>query len=369
MSISPEQTPGARQRVTVGVSGGVDSAVAAWQLQQQGYDVDAVFMQNWEEDSDDRCTAIEDYRDAAGICDQLCLSLETANFSAQYWDRVFARFLEEYNAGRTPNPDILCNSEIKFQAFLDYALRRGANRIATGHYARIDCDADGAYRLLRGSDRNKDQSYFLHLLTQRQLSRSLFPVGHLQKPELREIAQQLNLQVHDKRDSTGICFIGERRFSDFLSEYVAAQPGPIVTLDGQILGRHNGLAFYTIGQRQGLGIGGNASHAPGAWYAARKNMDANELVVVQGHDHAALHSKALDAAGVHWIRQRPTADLQCTARVRYRQQDSECLVYIEDGDAVRVEFADTVRAITPGQSVVFYSDDECLGGGIIERVY
>ncbi len=355
--------------VAAGISGGVDSAVAAWLLLEQGHSVSGVFMQNWEEDDNDYCTAVEDYRDAAGVCDQLGIPLSAVNFSAEYWDRVFAGFLDEYNAGRTPNPDILCNSEIKFRAFLDHARTNGAAAIATGHYARTDKAADGQYRLLRGVDESKDQSYFLHLLNQEQLSRAIFPVGSLIKSDLRAIAQDLNLQVHSKRDSTGICFIGERRFRDFLAEFVTRKPGPIKSLQGDTVGQHTGLAFYTIGQRQGLGIGGHANYDDTPWYVASKNMHSNELIVVQGHDHPALHAHKLKASQLHWIRSRPDADLHCTARVRYRQRDTECIVKPDGDTQAIVEFTNSVRAITPGQSVVFYNGDECLGGGIIESAY
>jgi tRNA-specific 2-thiouridylase len=356
-------------QVAAGISGGVDSAVAAWLLLEQGHQVSGVFMQNWEEDDNDYCTAVEDYRDAAGVCDQLGISLSAVNFSAEYWDRVFAGFLDEYNAGRTPNPDILCNSEIKFRAFLDHALNNGAQKIATGHYARTDLAEDGQHRLLRGADESKDQSYFLHLLNQEQLSRAIFPVGSLIKSDLRAIAQQLNLQVHSKRDSTGICFIGERRFRDFLAEFVSRRPGPIKSMQGDILAEHTGLAFYTIGQRQGLGIGGHARYDDTPWYVARKDMTDNTLIVVQGHDHPALHARCLTASHLHWIRSRPHGDLHCTAKVRYRQKDTECVVKACDDNRAIVEFSASVRAITPGQSVVFYNGDECLGGGIIESAY
>ena len=295
--------------------------------------------------------------------------MQSINFSSEYWDRVFTHFLSEYQAGRTPNPDIMCNSEIKFRAFLDHALTQGAQAIATGHYARTDKTDDGKYRLLRGVDESKDQSYFLHLLNQEQLSRAIFPVGSLIKSDLRAIAQQLNLQVHSKRDSTGICFIGERRFRDFLAEFVTRQPGSIKSLQGDVLGRHSGLAFYTIGQRQGLGIGGHARYDDTPWYVARKDMATNELIVVQGHDHPALHAHHLVASQLHWIRSEPTSDLHCTAKVRYRQRDTECVVKACDDNRAVVEFAASVRAITPGQSVVFYNGEECLGGGIIESAH
>jgi len=355
------------QPIVIGVSGGVDSAVAAHILKQDSsYDVQAVFMQNWDEEGDDYCTAVEDFRDASGVCELLNITLASVNFSQEYWKSVFAGFLDEYSAGRTPNPDILCNKEIKFKAFLDYAKSLGAKKIATGHYVQSDIAQDGKVRLLRGADTSKDQSYFLHTLSQEQLADAVFPVGNLQKSDLRSLAHDLNLQVHDKKDSTGICFIGERKFADFLSEYVAAKTGNIITTDGDTLGQHNGIAFYTIGQRQGLGIGGNANYPTEPWYVSGKNIEANELVAVQGHDHPALHKKNLRAVKLHWIRNTPTDGSKCTAKTRYRQQDQECTIHFETQDQAVVNFTRSVRAITPGQSVVFYDGDECLGGGIIE---
>ena len=357
-----------KENIVIGMSGGVDSSVAAWLLQQDSQvNLHALFMQNWEEDEDDDCTAIEDFRDASGVCTQLGIPLQSVNFSAEYWQKVFSEFLDEYNAGRTPNPDILCNKEIKFRAFLDHAKNTGANSIATGHYVRTDKDTQGRSRLLRGADPAKDQSYFLHTLDQNQLSHARFPVGELLKTDLREIAQDLGLQVHNKKDSTGICFIGERRFSDFLSEYVATRTGPIITTEGEQIGKHNGIAFYTIGQRQGLGIGGSARHKPDPWFVSDKNIETNELVVVQGHDHPALHKHTLHASRAHWIREVPATDLKCTAKVRYRQQDVDCTVHLLEDEQLQVEFKNSVRAITPGQSVVFYDGDECLGGAIIEH--
>ncbi|OED38037.1 tRNA 2-thiouridine(34) synthase MnmA [Chromatiales bacterium (ex Bugula neritina AB1)] len=356
-----------KQQIVIGMSGGVDSSVAAWLLTQRANtSLSALFMQNWEEDEDDYCTAVEDFRDAAGVCTQLNIPLSSVNFSADYWQKVFAEFLEEYNAGRTPNPDILCNKEIKFRAFLDHATRSGASAIATGHYVRTDLDSNGQTRLLRGLDETKDQSYFLHTLDQQQLRQSVFPVGDLRKSDLRDIARDLKLQVHDKKDSTGICFIGERRFRDFLAQYVESKPGPMIDTSGNPVGTHNGIAFYTIGQRQGLGIGGSASHGPEPWYVVEKRPGSNELVVAQGHDHPTLLKKSLFASRIHWIRQEPTSDLKCTAKIRYRQRDTDCTVHLSSSHEGTIEFASSQRAITPGQSVVFYDDEECLGGGIIE---
>ncbi|MEM7258026.1 MAG: tRNA 2-thiouridine(34) synthase MnmA [Pseudomonadota bacterium] len=356
------------KHIVIGMSGGVDSSVAAYLLKQQDTcTLEGVFMQNWDEDDDDTCTAIEDFRDASGVCNQLDIPLSSVNFSETYWKKVFAGFLEEYSAGRTPNPDVLCNKEIKFRAFLDHATSLGAQSIATGHYARTDRDAQGRYRLLRGADADKDQSYFLYLLDQSQLQQACFPVGELLKSDLRTIAQSLDLQVHDKKDSTGICFIGERRFQQFLSDYVAAKPGPIITEAQQQIGMHQGVAFYTIGQRKGLRIGGNSSFSGAPWYVIDKDIDANALVVAQGHDHPRLHKHSLKASQVHWIREQPRHDFHCTAKVRYRQKDVECTIRLEAPGQVIVEFPTSVRAITPGQSVVFYDGEECLGGGIIEH--
>lgn len=366
----PTETSPDKEHVVIGMSGGVDSSVAAWLLKQNtDIHLEGLFMQNWEEDEDDYCTAIEDFRDASGVCAQLQIPLSSVNFSAEYWKKVFAEFLDEYNAGRTPNPDILCNKEIKFRAFLDHATGNGASTIATGHYVQTERDPDGRMRLLRGADPGKDQSYFLHTLDQQQLAHARFPVGGLQKTELRAIARELGLQVHNKKDSTGICFIGERRFRDFLSQYVAAKPGPIISTDGDRVGTHTGIAFYTIGQRQGLGIGGSARHKPEPWYVVDKKTATNELIVAQGHDHPSLHKKSLLAGKVHWIREQPGSDFNCSAKVRYRQQDCPCSVKLHSANEVIVEFKDSMRAVTPGQSVVFYHEEECLGGGIIDHVY
>ena len=356
------------EAIVIGISGGVDSAVAAHVLQQdKACSVQAVFMQNWDEEGDDYCTAVEDFRDASGVCELLNIPLSSVNFSEEYWKSVFAGFLDEYTAGRTPNPDILCNKEIKFKAFLEHAKTLGAKKIATGHYVQTALADDGSVKLLRGADNNKDQSYFLHTLSQQQLAQAVFPIGHLQKSDLRDIAHDLNLQVHDKKDSTGICFIGERKFADFLAEYVAAKPGAIKTLQGDTIGRHNGITFYTIGQRQGLGIGGHANYPTEPWYVAEKVVDANELIAVQGHDHPQLHKKSLQAVKPHWIRNKPAEGFQCTAKTRYRQQDQECTINFTSEKQILVTFTHSVRAITPGQSIVFYNGEECLGGAIIAK--
>ena len=325
-----------------------------------------VFMKNWEgDDSDEHCTAEEDLRDARQVCDRLGIALQGVNFSDQYWDRVFGYFLQEYRAGRTPNPDVLCNKEIKFHAFLDYALSLGADYIATGHYARCDYH-NGQYRLLRGRDTSKDQSYFLYTLGQEQLARSLFPVGELEKVEVRKLAESNQFVTHNKKDSTGICFIGERDFKAFLKQYIPAQPGDIFTPDGVHLGKHDGLMYYTLGQRQGLGIGGKKGFEGAVWYVADKDLQNNILIVVNGHDHPLLHSKALTAIDLHWVAgEAPVTPYHCTAKTRYRQQDVACTISRLDDDSCHVEFDEPHWAVTPGQSIVFYQDEVCLGGGII----
>ena len=359
---SPSQT-----RVIVGMSGGVDSAVSAALLLEQGYQVEGLFMKNWDEDDGtEYCTAKEDLADAQAVSDKLGIKLHTANFAADYWDNVFEHFLEEYQAGRTPNPDILCNREIKFKAFLDYALMLGADLIATGHYTRR-ADRDGQSLLLRGIDSNKDQSYFLHAVGGEQLARTLFPVGELEKPEVRRIAEKYQLATARKKDSTGICFIGERRFSDFLKRYLPAQPGDIETTDGQVIGRHHGLMYHTIGQRQGLGIGGLQGASDEPWYVLRKDLQRNVLVVGQGNNHPWLFSSALTCSGIYWVNPvQITEPLRLTAKVRYRQPDQDCSIEpATDGWLIR--FDEPQRAVTPGQSVVFYQGEICLGGGVIEH--
>jgi tRNA-specific 2-thiouridylase len=352
--------------VIVGMSGGVDSSVTALLLKQQGHRVAGLFMKNWEEDdTEEHCSASADVADAQAVCDKLGIPLYTANFAAEYWDEVFTHFLQEYRAGRTPNPDILCNKNIKFKAFLDYALQLGADFIATGHYARIQ-QADDAFHLLKGIDSNKDQSYFLYTLNQMQLSRSLFPIGELTKPEVRTLAKQTGFTNQAKKDSTGICFIGERKFKSFLSEYLPAQPGDMLTVDGKVIGKHDGLMYYTIGQRQGLHIGGSKTGSGEPWYVVDKDISTNRLIVAQGHDHPTLFAQSLTCQDLHWIgRNLPTAPLNCTAKTRYRQSDQACQLIPLTPGQYQVNFEQPQWAITPGQSVVFYQNEECLGGGVI----
>ncbi|MFK7993652.1 MAG: tRNA 2-thiouridine(34) synthase MnmA [Granulosicoccus sp.] len=350
--------------VIVGMSGGVDSSVTALLLKQQGYQVSGIFMQNWEDD-DEHCTARQDYRDAASVAAILGIELSTVNFAEEYWKRVFEHFLAEYSAGRTPNPDILCNKEIKFKAFLDHAHQQGADAIATGHYVRSGGTED-LVQLHRGKDSNKDQSYFLYTLNQEQLRPTLFPVGHLDKPDVRKLALDAGIHVHSKKDSTGICFIGERKFSAFLGEYLPAQPGAIVTDSGETIGRHNGLMFYTLGQRQGLGIGGLSDANDDPWYVLGKELAENRLIVGQGHNHPMLLRDHLNAHDLHWVDTNALSDsFRCTAKVRYRQEDQPALVTINPDDTMTIRFDEPVRAATPGQSVVLYEDENCLGGAII----
>lgn len=353
-----------KHHIILGLSGGVDSSVSAYLLKQAGHHVEAVFMKNWEnDDTDTYCPAEQDMADAQSVCDKLDIPLSMVNFANEYWERVFAHFLEEYRAGRTPNPDILCNKEIKFKAFLDYAKQRGADFIATGHYVRSRTDATGTY-LLKGSDPQKDQSYFLHALTEAQVSQSIFPVGYLPKHEVRAIAEKIGLKNAAKKDSTGICFIGERKFKTFLNEYLPAKPGNIEMLSGEIIGTHDGLMFYTIGQRQGLQIGGKKGKAELPWYVARKDLSRNVLQVVQGED-PALYQSSLIAFDVNWINQPPALPIKIAAKTRYRQADQLCFIESLENNEYRVTFDQPQRAITPGQSVVFYDGDCCLGGGII----
>jgi tRNA-specific 2-thiouridylase len=351
-------------QVIVGMSGGVDSSVTAYLLKEQGYAVSGMFMKNWDEDDGtEYCTAIEDLKDAEQVAETLGIELHRVNFAAEYWDDVFENFLSEVNAGRTPNPDILCNREIKFRAFLDYAQELGADLIATGHYVRR---VDEKNPLHRGVDQNKDQSYFLWALTAEQVNSSLFPVGDLEKPMVREIADNQGFITARKKDSTGICFIGERRFSDFLKTYVKPQPGNIVTDSGDLIGQHEGLMFYTLGQRQGLRIGGLKNYSDAPWFVAEKNLDTNELVVVQGTDHPKLFAKGLLARQINWIGEPPTLPGRYTAKVRYRAPDAPCAIEMRDDD-LHILFDQPERAVTPGQSVVIYDGDACLGGAVIEE--
>jgi len=348
--------------IVVGISGGVDSAVTALLLKQQGYKVIGLFMKNWEnDDSDEYCSSRQDLIDAVSIADTIGIPIETVNFAKEYKDRVFSHFLREYAAGRTPNPDILCNSEIKFKAFLKHAVNMGADSIATGHYAQIR-KVDGNYQLLKAIDKSKDQSYFLYRLNQKQLSKAMFPLGMLLKSQVREIARQHNLSNYAKKDSTGICFIGERPFREFLNRYLPAQPGQMYTPDGQMVGEHMGLSFYTIGQRQGLGIGGQGL----PWFVVDKDITNNQLIVAQGHDHPALLTTFLDATELHWINSHmPDITRDYSAKIRYRQADVNCHFNTISDTHVRFEFSEVQRAVTPGQSVVIYDGEICLGGGII----
>ncbi|WP_027328993.1 tRNA 2-thiouridine(34) synthase MnmA [Marinimicrobium agarilyticum] len=356
----------AKPRVIVGMSGGVDSSVTALLLQQQGYQVEGLFMKNWDEDDGtEYCTAKADLADAERVCERLSIKLHTANFAAEYWDNVFEHFLAEYQAGRTPNPDILCNREIKFKVFMEYAEMLGGELIATGHYVRRQ-DRDGRTYLLKGLDPNKDQSYFLHAVGEAEFSRSLFPLGEIEKPEVRRIAAEHGLATHAKKDSTGICFIGERRFKDFLQQYLPAQPGEIQTPEGQVIGEHSGLMYYTIGQRQGLGIGGVPGADESPWFVAEKDLERNVLIAVQGN-HPLLYKNGLEASQVHWINGEPPDEhFRCMAKTRYRQPDQACEVSV-NGDRLSVRFDEPQRAITPGQSLVLYDGDICLGGAVIEH--
>jgi tRNA-specific 2-thiouridylase len=361
--------PALGTRVMVGLSGGVDSAVAAHLLAEQGCQVEGLFMKNWEEDdAPGYCAAAQDLKDAAAVAERLGIGLRTVNFAAEYWDRVFASFLDEYRALRTPNPDCLCNSEIKFRAFLDHALALGAERIATGHYARVTREG-GSSRLRLCADQAKDQTYFLYLLDQSQLERTLFPLAGLTKDQVRAIARGLGLPNAGKRDSTGICFIGERRFADFLARWIPRSPGPIETPEGRHLGEHQGLGFYTVGQRQGLGIGGVAGGAEAPWFVAAKDPERNRLVLVQGANHPLLLSRSLTTGRPHWIAGQPPgpAPFSCLVRLRHRQPLEPCELLALDGETCRVRFARPQRAVAPGQAAVFYLGDECLGGGTVER--
>jgi tRNA-uridine 2-sulfurtransferase len=353
-------------RIVVGLSGGVDSAVTAWLLKQQGQEVVGVFMKNWEaDDLEEDCPIAQDYRDVLAVGETLGIEVQLVNFSKEYQERVFAYFLAEYRAGRTPNPDVLCNAEIKFKAFLEHALKLKADFIATGHYARLAGEA-GQRQLLKAVDANKDQSYFLYRLSQQQIARALFPLGELAKPQVRELARQARLAVAEKKDSTGICFIGERPFREFLQRYLPTQPGDMVTPEGKVVGRHVGLMFYTLGQRKGLGIGGRRDAEPDTpWFVAGKDLDKNRLVVVQGHGHPLLLCDTLMASDLNWIGAPPRIGARYGAKTRYRQADAACVVEAIDEDTLKLRFDEPQWAVTPGQSVVVYDGDACLGGGVI----
>jgi tRNA-specific 2-thiouridylase len=355
-----------KQRVVIGLSGGVDSSVAAYLLKQQGYDVVGLFMKNWEDDdTEEYCSSRQDFLDAVSIADVIDIPIEVVNFSTEYKDRVFSHFLTEYQAGRTPNPDVLCNAEIKFKAFLDHANKLGADYIATGHYAQVR-KVGGVFQLLKGEDGTKDQSYFLYRLNQKQLSSTLFPVGHLYKREVRKIAKELKLPNFSKKDSTGICFIGERPFREFLNRYLPHEPGEIQTPEGKVIGQHIGLMYYTIGQRQGLGIGGTRDGGDAPWFVSAKDMDRNVLIAVQGHDHPSLLRPSLKATDLTWISgKQPHCNWVYAAKTRYRQVDAPCAIVSFSQDHCRIDFAQNQWAVTPGQSVVIYESKVCLGGGII----
>lgn len=361
-----------KTRVVVGMSGGVDSSVAALLLKEQGFDVIGLFMKNWDDsDGQGHCTAEEDYADVVRVCEQLQIPYYSVNFEKEYWDRVFEYFLKEYRLGRTPNPDVMCNKEIKFKAFLDYAMGLGADYVAMGHYARVQRQWDGTVHLLRGIDEKKDQTYFLSQLSQKQLLKSLFPLGNLKKSEVREIAEQAGLATAKKKDSTGVCFIGERNFNEFLSQYLPNRPGKMMTLDGKEMGEHMGLMYYTIGQRQGLGIGGTQGTTNDPWFVIGKDISTQTLYVGQGYHHPNLYSDRLEASEIHFTTDDWQEEVfECTAKFRYRQEDVKVKVTLSsDKTKASVEFAQPVRAVTPGQAVVFYREEECLGGGIIDAAF
>ena len=360
----------ARKKVVIGMSGGVDSSVSAWLLKELGYEVIGLFMKNWEDDDDSEyCSTRQDWIDAASVADVVGVDIEAVNFAAEYKDRVFAEFLREYQAGRTPNPDVLCNAEIKFKAFLDHAMKLGADLIATGHYARVRRNGE-KFELLKALDASKDQSYFLHRLNQAQLSKTLFPLGEIPKTEVRRIAEKIGLPNAKKKDSTGICFIGERPFREFLNRYLSYKPGPMLTPDGTEVGTHVGLSFYTLGQRKGIGLGGvkafqNPDGNSDAWYVARKDVENNTLYVVQGHDHPWLLSGALNAAQASWVAGEAPGDSRLSAKTRYRQADVPCTLSAIGANAFSLTFPAPQWAVTPGQSAALYDGEVCLGGGII----
>jgi len=359
-----------KSKIIVGISGGVDSSVAAMLLKEKGYEVEALFMKNWNDQTEDgECLWEDDVEDAMQVCDKLNIPLNTVDLSRDYWEKVFKNFLTEYKSGRTPNPDVLCNKEIKFKAFLEYAESLGAEKIATGHYACKNVEGD-SIQLLKSIDDNKDQSYFLCCLSQNQLDKALFPIGDLCKDKVRKLAKNAGLITHDKKDSTGICFIGEQPFRNFLSRFIKPERGLIKTIDGKSIGEHEGIFFYTLGQRQGLGIGGvkNATDAP--WYVVRKNINENELIVAQDHDHPLLHNKNLTVLDINWISEKmPSLPFNCKAKCRYRQSDQKCIIEKNKNNQFIVKFESSQRAVTPGQFIVFYDKNICLGGGIINSVY
>lgn len=358
-----------KPRVVVGMSGGVDSSVTAWLLKEEGYEVIGLFMKNWDDtDEFGHCTATEDYEDVRRVCTQIGIPYYSVNFEKEYYQKVFQYFLDEYRKGRTPNPDVMCNREIKFGDFLQKAKQLGADFIATGHYAQIKKE-NGTKYLVRGADSNKDQTYFLYAVPKQQLMQAIFPIGHMQKKEVRALAEEVGLATAKKKDSTGICFIGERNFREFLSQYLPAQPGKICTLDGKEIGEHHGLMYYTLGQRQGLGIGGFGNGEP--WFVAKKDLENNILYVAQGHDHEALYSNGLIATDVNWLGagDLPDQPFECTAKFRYRQQDQKVFVHPQSDGRLLVEFEKPQRAVTPGQSMVMYHGEKCLGGGIIDHTF
>ncbi|QTJ41721.1 tRNA 2-thiouridine(34) synthase MnmA [Dolosigranulum pigrum] len=359
-------------RVVVGMSGGVDSSATALKLKREGYDVVGIFMKNWDDtDENGVCTATEDYKDVQAVANQIGIPYYSVNFEKEYWNKVFEYFLDEYKKGRTPNPDVICNKEIKFKAFLDYAMDLGADYVATGHYARVERDDDGTVHMLRGVDSNKDQTYFLNQLSQDQLQRVMFPLGEMEKPDVRQLAEEAGLKTADKKDSTGICFIGERDFKEFLMNYLPAQPGEMQTLDGDVVNTHDGLMYYTIGQRQGLGIGGSKEYGNEPWFVIGKDLERNVLLVGQGFHHEHLYATHLEASDFSFTVKAPAeAEFRCTAKFRYRTDDVPVTIKMNDDrtEAI-VEFDEPQRAITPGQAIVLYDGEECLGGGTIDRAY
>lgn len=359
-------------RVVVGMSGGVDSSATALKLKREGYDVVGIFMKNWDDtDENGVCTATEDYKDVQAVANQIGIPYYSVNFEKEYWNKVFEYFLDEYKKGRTPNPDVICNKEIKFKAFLDYAMDLGADYVATGHYARVERDDDGTVHMLRGVDSNKDQTYFLNQLSQDQLQRVMFPLGEMEKPDVRQLAEEAGLKTADKKDSTGICFIGERDFKEFLMNYLPAQPGEMQTLDGDVVNTHDGLMYYTIGQRQGLGIGGSKEYGNEPWFVIGKDLERNVLLVGQGFHHEHLYATHLEASDFSFTVKAPAeAEFRCTAKFRYRTDDVPVTIKMNDArtEAI-VEFDEPQRAITPGQAIVLYDGEECLGGGTIDRAY